>query len=84
VGDGSRCLTAGGSVSPCNHTGQKWGPPAPIDGFFQLSGGRLKILRSSSSETQPGHSHSPGHDTPGQTSEDGGKASTCLQVETAY
>ena len=37
VGDGKRCLTNGGVVAPCNGTGQTWGPPAPIDGFFQLS-----------------------------------------------
>ena len=37
VGDGKRCLTDGGVVAPCNGTGQTWGPPAPIDGFFQLS-----------------------------------------------
>ena len=39
VGDGKRCLTNGGVVAPCNQTGQTWGPPAPIDGFFQLSSG---------------------------------------------
>ena len=38
VGDGSRCLSRGGVVAPCNSTGQTWGPPTPIDGFFQMSG----------------------------------------------
>ena len=53
VGDGSRCLGYGGVVSPCNGTAQQWGPPAPIDGFFQLGGGHSGSELATSSSGGP-------------------------------
>lgn len=58
VGDGKRCLTSSGVVAPCNGAGQTWGPPAPIDGFFQLSSADANVAtRSARQNAGVGSSH---------------------------
>ena len=69
VGDGKRCLTNGGVVAPCSGMGQKWGPPAPIDGFFQLSSANGQAALNS---TTRGELNGGASDAVGQ----------CLQVDT--
>jgi hypothetical protein len=60
VGDGKRCLANGGVVAPCNRTGETWGPPAPIDGFFQLSSNavgddqKVHVVQAGASESATG------------------------------
>eukprot|EP01051_Picozoa_sp_SAG22_P005456 SAG22_NODE_324_length_12373_cov_23.912254_5_plen_721_part_00 len=71
VGDGSRCLAEGGVVAPCASNAQAWGPPTPIDGFFQMSKGQLS---SRSIQVAGAGAGTAGGNTRGRGS--------CLQINT--